>query len=779
MNNLNKKIFRELFQLKFQAITISLVVASGVAIFIASLISYDSLWTARDKFYTNYYFSQGFVSLKRAPNSVNRRLEKIQGIGIVKTRIIQEGTIDFKEEILPTSARFVSLTKGINEIALTSGRFPVTDQEVIVSESFAKANKLNPGDKITTILYGVRKSFVMVGTGLSPEYVYIFRVSNPMPDDKHYGVFWMNREALEKAFRMEGAFNDAVFTFIPGANTRSVLKEVDNVLENYGGFGSYDRDKLPSYSFLRDEFKQLKTTAFMIPVIFLGVAAFLLHIVSTRLVSKEREQIATLKALGYDNWTIALHYLKFISVISSLGSIVGIFLGIYLGELMTNLYGMYYRFPDLRALFNPLHSVLGYIVGVGSGAVGALFAIRQVLKLEPASAMRPPVPESFKKNFLERTGLLLSTTTKMIIRNLFQRPVRTALASLGISSAVMIMVIGTFSQDAIDTMLDVQFNLLQRESMNVSFLNPVTTHSILEISSQRGVVHTEGYRIVPVRIRAGHKSKELVLQGIPHNAELRRLIGKNRQIITPTTTGILLNSVVAEKMGIVKGQNIELEVLEGNRRKIRLKVEGTIDEILGQGAYMDRESVSRILGEGNSVNLIAMRIDSNEEENLLRKLKTFPKIAGVSTRSGTLKVFNDIMERTTLGTALILLIFSSVIAIGVVYNTAMISLSERAFELGSLRILGFTNSEVFQILAGELIFETFFALPLGCALGYLFAYLMLQTVDTEGFTFPLSISMKTYGYALLMTIGTLIISFFIIYRKVKSMDLISVLKIRE
>lgn len=781
MKTLNRKMVRDVFALRFQGLSIGLVVAAGVAIFVASLSAYDSLLEARNRFYTTARFAEGFVSLKRAPRSLEEKLQRIPGIVAVRTRIVQEAVLDLPGDNLPSAARFVSITHDLNRLVLQSGHMPERSDEVVLSESFARANQLQPGDRLVAILNGRKKALRVAGIALSAEYVYVFRPGSFLPDDRHYGIIWMEREGMEAAFSMQGGFNDAIFIFAPGAHRPSVLKRIDRVLASSGGTGAYDRDRLPSHSLLRDEFKQLQMTAFMVPTIFLGVAAFLLHMVSSRIVSREREQIATLKALGYPNSVVALHYVKLISCISGLGSIFGVLVGFYLGDGWTQLYGEFYKFPDLEHIFDPLLAVYGTVIGLVSGTAGVLMSVIQVIRLQPAQAMRPPLPAGIRFAPFQSERLLrrMSITTRLVIRHLFYRPLRTLLTIVGISFSVMIMVVGTFFQDAVDSMFHIQFDLIQRESVSVSFIAPVAARSLNEITSQPGVILAEGYRLVPVRIRSGHLSKELLLQGIPLDASLRRLINSERQPVIPPTRGILINSTVAQKLKLSKGQVIELEVLEGNRRTVRVPIVGLIDEMLGQGVYMERSAVNRLLSEGPSVNLLALRTDARKEDMLLRRLKEYPGIMGVTTRAGTLKVFYEMMARSVLVTAFILLIFAIIISVGVVYNTAMISLSERSFELGTLRIAGFTQWEVFRILMGEIAVLTLLALPLGAALGYGMALSMINAVDTEGFSIPLEISTSTYGMSILATIVTTIISAFILFRKIKRLDLLSVLKVRE
>lgn len=765
--------------MKSQTITIAIVVAAGVAMFVGSKSSYDSMARARDLFYSSTGFAEGFVSLKKAPQSTRSRIAETSGVAHVESRIVQEAALDFAGEKLPSAGRFISLPEKLSRLAVRSGKPPAALNEVMLSESFALANKLVPGSRLVAVLNGRRQVLRVSGTALSPEFIYIFRPGSFMPDDKHYGILYMTREAMENHFDFGGAFNDLAFTFAPGANVRHTLKSIDAVLEPYGGLGAYDRDKLASYAFLRDEFKQLRTNAFFLPLVFLGVAAFLLHIVATRLIARQREQIASLMALGYANREIAGHYLKLMLVISGGGALVGIAAGWWLGKSMTALYGDFYRFPDLNHVFHFSVPFWGLVIGASAGAVGTWFSVKRVMKMQPAQAMRPPMPERFAESFFERWFKNIPAITRMFLRNLLRRPVRTVLTILGLSTSVMIMVLGLFMTDMMDAMLGTQFELLNRESMTVSFLRPVSATALGELKSRPGVQLAEGYRLVPVRLRSGHFTKELAITGLPPGAQLRRVADDKGRVVAMPASGVLLNARIAKKMGLKPGDTIQLELLEGNRRKIRVTVANLVEEILGQGCYMQSDALSRLLGEERSINVAALKIDLLKQDEIIAHLKTSSRVASISTREGTLKIFYDMMSRSMLAMITIILIFASAISVGVVYNTAMILLSERTFELGSLRILGFTKAEVFEMIASELGSTVLASLIPGCALGYGFAWLMMNTVDTEEFTIKLIITSRTYVTAVLVSLATALVSFVILYFRIRKMDLVSVLKVRE
>jgi putative ABC transport system permease protein len=772
-------VIREISGMKSQTITIAIVVAAGVAMFVGSKSSYDSMARARDLFYSSTGFAEGFVSLKKAPQSTRSRIAETSGVAHVESRIVQEAALDFAGEKLPSAGRFISLPEKLSRLAVRSGKPPAALNEVMLSESFALANKLVPGSRLVAVLNGRRQVLRVSGTALSPEFIYIFRPGSFMPDDKHYGILYMTREAMENHFDFGGAFNDLAFTFAPGANVRHTLKSIDAVLEPYGGLGAYDRDKLASYAFLRDEFKQLRTNAFFLPLVFLGVAAFLLHIVATRLIARQREQIASLMALGYANREIAGHYLKLMLVISGGGALVGIAAGWWLGKSMTALYGDFYRFPDLNHVFHFSVPFWGLVIGASAGAVGTWFSVKRVMKMQPAQAMRPPMPERFAESFFERWFKNIPAITRMFLRNLLRRPVRTVLTILGLSTSVMIMVLGLFMTDMMDAMLGTQFELLNRESMTVSFLRPVSATALGELKSRPGVQLAEGYRLVPVRLRSGHFTKELAITGLPPGAQLRRVADDKGRVVAMPASGVLLNARIAKKMGLKPGDTIQLELLEGNRRKIRVTVANLVEEILGQGCYMQSDALSRLLGEERSINVAALKIDLLKQDEIIAHLKTSSRVASISTREGTLKIFYDMMSRSMLAMITIILIFASAISVGVVYNTAMILLSERTFELGSLRILGFTKAEVFEMIASELGSTVLASLIPGCALGYGFAWLMMNTVDTEEFTIKLIITSRTYVTAVLVSLATALVSFVILYFRIRKMDLVSVLKVRE
>ena len=777
---LNLKLLRDLKAMTMQGLTVGLVIAAGIAYFSASWAAYFSLLDAKLNFYSKQNLCEGFVYLNRAPSYLESKIRALPGISDFETRISKEIVLDFPGETYPSAAQLISLPEHTNTLYLKKGFLPKQNQDVVISENFANANQLEPGSILSSIIGGKRVFLQVTGVGLSPEFVYVFRPGNPMPDDKHYGIIWMKREAMEANFNFEGAFNQIIFHFAAEGEERlRTMRDLDVLLDEYGGLGAKERKLLPSDSFLSDEFRQLRTTAVFLPGIFLAIAAFLLHIISNRLISKEREQIATLRALGYTSQDIVFHYLKLITFITALSSLLGVIVGYYLGNAMTGLYGRFYKFPQLVPIFPPLLALFSLSFGILIGGIGTIFSLRTIIKLDPAQAMRPAPPGTYTISFWESWITNLRTIQRMVFRNLFKRPTRTILTILGLSTSIMIMIIGNFIQDTVGTLLDLQFNTIQRETLTLVFRVPVEDSILFDLKEKKGVFIAEGQRSIPIKITKNRKSKDTVLTGISDDSDLRRILNHDLHPISIPVYGIMMNTELANKLGIQKGETIVIETLDGEKRKIPVTVSAFANEILGQGVFITRNNLNRMLDEGSLINVALLKTDPIEDKNLIEEFKDNPLVIGLFSKSAILTAFKEVMQRSLQSTSVVILIFTIIISIGVIYNTAMITLSERIYELGSLRILGFSLKEVFEIIAWELTWQILVAIPIGCFLGNKVANLILNSNETEGFKVPVVIFPSTYYYSILLALFTAAISFVIVYRKLKTMDLLSVLKVRE
>ncbi|MGF1579394.1 MAG: ABC transporter permease [Gemmataceae bacterium] len=787
MRALDRKLLRDLWHIRGQALAIILVMASGIAIFEMSLSVASSLKYSLSTYYDQYRFADVFASLKRAPNNVRQRLAKIPGVAAVQTRVLIDVTLGVKDLQEPAVGRILSIPEQpipvLNDIYLKKGRYiePGRRGEVIVSEPFAKSHKFEPGDHVLAVINGTKEKLKIVGIALSPEYVFGIRPGEIIPDDERFGIFWMSYQQLAPAYNMEGAFNDVALRLAPNASKPEVIRRVDQVLEPYGGLGAFGREDQTSNKFVANEMRQLSTMAFVTPLIFLLVAAFLLNVVMQRQVQIQREQIAALKAFGYSQLEIGVHYLKMVLVLIALGMALGTVTGLFLGRWITMLYSEFFHFPGFHYYLDFRVVVFALIIAGGGSLLGTLAAVRQAMKLPPAEAMRPEPPKSYRPTLLERIGLgrLFTPSARMIFRHLEREPRKSGMAILGISLAVAVLVLGNFIEDAVSHLVDFQFFNSQRQDMTISFVEPVTSRGLYEIRHLPGVRHVEPFRSVPVRIRSGHRSRRLGIMGLDEDRHLFRPMDVHEKPVTLPNQGLVISDMLAKILEVKRGDKVRIEVLQGERPVREVIISDLINDYSDVSAYMNRKSLHRLMREADSYSGAFLLIDRSQTQELYTTLKNTPQVATVNVKYASLENFNQVMEENILRMKMINAIFASIIAFGVVYNAARISLAERSHELATLRVLGFTRAEISIILLGELAVITLLALPLGLALGYGLSALMVSAMQSEVQRIPFIIGPGTYAFAVAVVLVASILSGLVVRRRLDHLDLVSVLKARE
>jgi len=784
---LNRKLVRDLYHMRGPLAAIALVVACGVAAVVTTRTAYDSLLLSRTSYYAEYRFADVFARLKRAPESLAAQIARISGVTAVLTRIVFDVTLDIPGLEEPAIGRVISIPERrrplLNDLYIRRGRYLELGRsnEVLVSEAFATANRLRVGDAFGAVLNGHWERLQIVGIALCPEYVYEIRGTDMFPDNKRFGVVWMSREAVEPAFNMEGAFNDVVVTLAPGSSEAEVIAQLNRLLEGYGGLGAYGRGEQISARFLADEIAQNRVSGTVIPTIFLGVAAFLLNIVLSRLVSMQRDQIAVLRAFGYSSLSVAGHYLTFALMAVLAGALLGTSVGLWLGALINRLYVQFYRFPVLQYVAGP--GVVCLAVGVSTAAalVGAFAAVRRVVALPPAEAMRPEPPARFSAGVLERVGVrrLLWLPARMIARNVMRRPSRAVLSALSIALAVGILVVGRYFVDAVQYLADVQFRTVQREDVSVSFTNPLSARARYAVARLPGVLRAEPFRVVPVRLRFAHKARRVPLMGLEAGSELHRLVDRNLRVLGVPADGIALTTKLAEILGVQPGEAVTVEVLEGARPIRPVVVAALVDELVGLSAYMELHALNQLMREAGVISGALLAVDPAAAPQLYAALKRTPAVAGVTIRAVALASFEQTLAKSLGIFTLVLVVFACVIAIAMVYNTARVALSERGRELASLRVLGFTRGEVTMMLLGEQAVLTVIAIPLGFALGFRVCALIARAYQWEMFRLPLVVSVQTYAFALIVVLLAALFSGLVVRRRLDRLDLVEVLKTRE
>ncbi len=784
---LDRKLLRDLWEMRSQALAIGAVMAAGVVMFVTYLSNFDSLQRTVDTYYERQRFADVFAMLKRAPSSLEADLRAIPGVSVVDTRVVADVTLDVPGLLEPATGRLISVpSRGrpqLNDVFLRAGRWPEAGRpdEVLASEVFTEANHLSPGDPLIAIINGRRRRLTIVGVALSPEYVFSIRPGEMIPDNRRFALLWMERRALASAFDMEGGFNDVSLRIMPGVPVEEVIANLDRRLESYGGLGAVPRRLQQSAWTLENELVQLSTFGFIIPAIFLAVAAFVLNVALARALALQRPQLAALKALGYSNGQLGWHYFKWALIIAVLGALAGVAVGAWLGAQMIQLYNLYFRFPTLDYRLSVEVALAAMALALISAGIGAGSAVRRAVAVPPAEAMRPESPARYRPSIIEtpRVQRALGQGARMVLRNLERQPLRALASIVGIAFGGAILLIGFGFIDAIDVLIARQFNDGMRQDVTVTFVEPRSAAAMHAVASLPGVISVEPMRAVPARLRAGARSRTLALTGLVPDPDLNRVIDQEGRPHRLPPDGLVLSRMLGVVLGVAPGDLVQVEVLEGRRPVRQVRVAAVIDDIMGLQAYLDISALGRLMREGGTVSGAYLQVDPRALESLYAKLKLTPAVAGVAIREAALRNFRDVMAQNMNLTIGINVVFAAIIAMGVVYNAARISLSERERELASLRVLGFTRGEISSILLGELAVLTLLALPCGTLIGYGLGLIIMSLFQNEVYRIPFIVTPATIAWGWLTIIVAAALSSLAVRRRLDHLDLVAVLKSRE
>jgi putative ABC transport system permease protein len=784
---LDRKLLRDMGKMKGQMVAVAVVMACGLTMMIMMRSLILTLETTRDTYYTQHRFADVFSDLKRAPNALRPRLAEIPGVAAVETRVVGAAKLDLPGLPEPADGTIHSLPEDrpqqLHLLYLRRGRLPElgSHHEVVVGEAFAKAHGFEPGNEIDATIRGARERLKIVGIALSPEYVFEARAGETLPDNRRFGVFWMNERELATALELDGAFNNVLVDVAPGEPIAPVMAAVDRVLAPYGGRVAYGRKDHASGVRLDDELRILRALSVAFPAVFLSIAAFMTSAVLTRLIRLQREQIAQMKALGYSSRQVGGHYLKFAVVIVAAATLLGGVAGALLGEQVVSVYHRFFRFPSLVFHLDWSKFGVAFLVSAGAAFVGVIGAVRQAVKLPPAEAMRPEPPAEFSASIIERLGLqkFISTSLRMALRNLERKPVQAFFTAFGLALATGIPIVPGAMRDGIGYLLGFEWDQAARQDVSISLIEPGSARALADLRNLPGVMLAEPFRAVPARLRFGHRSRRVAITGMPRDATLRRLLDASAAPVALPADGLLLSAKLAEVLGAKPGDRIVLEIQEGRRPVREAVIQATITDYSGIATYMEIGALRRLMLEGSVVSGAHLSVDAARWPAFLDRVKEAPAIAGLTIKEALRASFRKSTGEMIGMITTIYFTFAIIVSFGVVYNSARISLSERSRDLATLRVMGFTQREVAGVMIGELVILTLIALPVGLVIGSLLARGIIATASTESVRLPLVLTGRTYASAVLVVLISSALSFTLVSYRLKKLDLLGVLKARE
>lgn len=787
MDALDRKLLRDFRRLWAQFLAIALVLSAGVAIMLMSLGMSRSLEETRDTYYERNRFADIFTDARSVPRSLLDTIREIDGVATIEPRVTTYATLGIEGKTGTTVAYFASLPEvgepALNLPLLRRGRWPdpLADGEVLLNEPFGEANNLLPGTTFTANINASELVLTVAGWALSPEFIYTIGPGNLMPDNEDFGIVWMPERSLAGLLGRTGAFDNLSVQLRPGYRPEPVIDELDRLLEPYGSWGAHDREGQTSNAFIDSEIVQLQTLAYILPPIFLGITVFLVNMVIGRIVTLERTEIGLLKALGYSKLTIALHYLLLAGLVASVGVGLGWALGSWLSFALSRLYATFFDFPYLVYNMSWGPYVWSGLIGLIAAGAGAVRSALKAARLSPATAMQPPAPPRYKRNLIDRAlaAVNLSQPSMMIVRSIVRWPLRAALSTLGMALAVSILVASNFFPDALEKIIDGAFRESNRQHVVLFFNDVMPETALQEARRLPGVLQVEGQQYLVATLRHGHLEKRATIEARRPGLDLSRVVDAEGQVIDAPPDGIMLSERLAAQLDVGIGDAVEVE-FHGNRQgTYEMPVTRIVTQYFGLGAYVDQDAMDSLFQQAPQVSVINVTLDMSQRDAFEAALSDLPRLGGSTMMTENRESFQETISQNVLITTTVYTILGVLITVGVAYNGARIQLSERARELASLRILGFTRGEVGYILLGEIMLLAIIAQPLGWGLGWLFAKSMVEGFSSDLYAIPLVLNPATFSKASLVVLIAALVSVLIVLRRMNRLNLVSVMKTRE
>ena len=792
MSTLSRKLLRTIRTTRGQFIGLGFIVTLGVMVYIGMGTAYGNLSRSQQDFYQSANFADYYFQVVRAPSSVSSKIESIPGVIKASGRVQSDVSL-VKEGSQRAVGRITSYNlpqEGeVNQLHLLSGRMFASRSsgggvEVLLDPQYADANHVQIDDNITIIAEGRKVNLHVVGTAISPEFVYALpNASAMMPDPLNFGIIMMATEQAQQILDMPDQVNQVVIKLAPGTDEKAVQQRVEELLQSYGNIASYPRKDQLSHAMLQAELDGLRINSHFLPLVLLLIAAAIQFVILNRLVKSHRTQIGIMKAIGYSDYKIIGHYTAYALCVSVLGCIAGIITGVLLASYMSSVYSIYFNLPRAIGGINLKTLLQSVALSISVGAASGFLAARSVIRINPAEAMRLPAPPQGNKILLERWAGLwtsLNSSWKMSLRSISRNRARSLVTILGVMSAVVLLVFSMFTNDAVDYMLNRNFQDVNHYDYTVRFAEPVEYREIQYWQQWKDIYQIEPQLEMPIKIQYNGRSEDELCIGMTRESDLKRVLNQAGERLQIPEEGMLISRRMAQKLGVRTGDKVRVEtkMSVGASHTSELLVIGINDQLMGSGSYVSLETANRMLNEKRIVNTVMLKAVPGNAGKIEKRFNEMPKVSSVTSRTEELQSFYNLLDTTVVFIGIMVLL-SALLGLVIVYNSSIMAFNERKRELASLKVLGYSDAEVAGILRKETwllaVIGTVLGLPAGKGLGQLY----IAGVSTDLYSLPVIIYPRSYLMAALGAVVFVAIGQYLALRKAGQLDMVEVLKNRE
>jgi len=781
MKKLDKRLMRTMSKHKGQFIATMLVIAVGIMTFVTFRMDEINLRSSLSAYYNDANFADVFVEVTSIPESAVEKLNQIEGVAMAEGRIIIDVPLKVDNPDENVSVRIISLNpdeEHVNDVYFYEGdKFRDINRDAYVIRTFAVARSLQIGETIRPQILGEEYEMTVRAVVASPEFVYVIENEQALiqlPDQ--FGVLYVSESFAMRSFGMNGSYNTVIVRGEPGYSQEKLKNSIEKALERYGVRRIYKGDNQLSNRIVQEEIDQREISSRTMPMIFLAVASVIMVEMMRRNVRNDRVSIGIMKSMGYSNIQIMVHYSKYCMLIGVTGGLIGALLGTYLGALMSQWeVDVYFNIPYMRGriyLYYIVYSVLGAcLLSVISGLIGA----REVIKIHPAVAMRPPAPKMGRRVWLEkfRVWKYISFSEKIVIRNILRNKKRFTFIVAGIALTYGITMVPMYMSSMFDTMFSDHYENFLRYDYSINFRIPMNESALLDIKELVDVSEIDGKIEFPFEIQSGWRKKDVSIVAIDFESEMINFKDMNDEEIRLKEKGILVTETLSKLLRIGVGDTVRINTFIPNREDQFVQVVGVVKQSLGLNAYMNLEYMQEKFMDRGLISGVYMTTNAP----LTDELKSVKNINSVQSISDVKRIFEEFLGlmMASVGS---MLFFAGVMGFAIVYNTTIMSILERRLEFSSMRIMGFSKNEIFLITLRENLIMTIFGIIAGIPFGMLLIKSMAGAFSSELYSMEATVPTESYYYTAFMVIVYVLMAQLATYSRLRRLDFIEALKNR-
>ncbi len=780
---LRKKLIRDLFEHKGANLATILIILIAIMLFAgASKVMFD-IKGSKEKFYEECKFPDAYATVISAPINFKSKVDNINGIKLFEGRRTQDVTIKGTHKTI----RLVSKTEHLGKYKITKGSdLERNKNEIVIGEKFAKANDYKIGDTLEIVCSGNIVTLKIVGYGRSAENVFEMKDETAIfSDPKEFSIGFIDMSVMQDI--TGGAhYNEVVFQFDNDkVNFVDVKHNIEKQFKQFGLVSTYPKKDQQSNTVVEGEIKELKTTMVFMPMIFLFVAALVMTIMIKRIITQQRVQIGVLKAFGYSDFKVGVHYASYCILLGLIGGILGGLISPFIAEKFLNIYKDMFNMEFIIKYSYGTYFIAGILLSTIFCAIIGIRVSKQAMKTQPAEAMRQEVPVGGKKSFLERLKLfdfIFSSTGKMAIRNIVRNRKRSIFIVIGLSLSFAITIMPWSLLFMLDSMIFDRYTYVEKYDAKVVTERLLEYRSVEhEVSKLPGINLSEAHLVIPSRINHKGIEEDVSIIGVKPDSKLYQVVDENNKPINISKTGILFSERIADKLGIKVGDKVLFSSPYSKHKDDDREVVVTaiISQTVGMNGYMNIDYLSSTLGYNTVCNNVLVDTDDEEDvNNLSDKYQDSKEVKGVVSKQSTIEqtlVRMDGMYGSIYGMAIIAMIMS----FAIVYNIYLVVILERKREFATLLVLGMRERNVLNIVALEQRLLALLGIIIGLPVAKGMLISMSKGLSTDMFSMPSTLN----PLAVLISVALMAISIYLAKllasKKIHTIDLVEALKSGE